>query len=225
MKNLFYKELKLAFHPVIIVFIVAFPFMILIPNYPLFIGFIYICAGYPILFLGANKGKQSNDIIYSALLPVAKKDIIKARMMTLTFMQIVSFSIMGLLTPLAYIIQQNMAATGGAQTVGIPLAGFVSMLGFAFISFGVYDFIYLVCFYKKGRSILLPTFLGMFVFMLVFFSTTVILPMLSRSYYEFFTFAAGWLQVLFMLAGFAIYCLIRYFGYLIAKKELEKADL
>jgi len=41
------------------------------------IGFIYILSCYPILFLGANKGQQSNDLLYSTLLPIRKKDIVK----------------------------------------------------------------------------------------------------------------------------------------------------
>ena len=88
MKALIYKELKLAMHPICYVFIVLFPFMILIPSYPLGIGFIYVLTCYPILFLGANKGQQSNDLLYSTLLPVRKKDIVLARIMTVILMQI-----------------------------------------------------------------------------------------------------------------------------------------
>ena len=81
MKALIYKEFKLAMHPICYIFIVLFPFMVLIPVYPLGISFIYILACYPILFLGANKGQQSNDLLYSTLLPVRKKDIVLARIM------------------------------------------------------------------------------------------------------------------------------------------------
>ena len=74
MKALLYKELKLAMHPICYVFIALFPFMILIPSYPIAIGFLYVLTCYPILFLGANKGQQSNDLLYSTLLPIRKKD-------------------------------------------------------------------------------------------------------------------------------------------------------
>lgn len=56
MKALLYKEFKLAMHPICYIFIALFPLMMLIPSYPLGIGFIYILSCYPILFLGANKG-------------------------------------------------------------------------------------------------------------------------------------------------------------------------
>ena len=79
MKALLYKEFKLAMHPICYLFIFLFPFMVLIPNYPLAVGFIYILSCYPILFLGANKGQQSNDLLFSTLLPIRKKDIVNSK--------------------------------------------------------------------------------------------------------------------------------------------------
>ena len=105
MKALLYKEFKLAMHPICYVFIALFPFMILIPSYPLAIGFIYVLTCYPILFLGVNKGQQSNDLLYSTLLPIRKKDIVKARIMTVALMQFAFIAIMSALAPLAYQIQ------------------------------------------------------------------------------------------------------------------------
>ena len=46
MKALLYKELKLAMHPICYVFIFAFPLMILIPSYPIAIGFLYVMPYY-----------------------------------------------------------------------------------------------------------------------------------------------------------------------------------
>ena len=51
MKALLYKEFRLAMHPICYLFIVLFPFMLLIPSYPVAIGFIYVLVCYPILFL------------------------------------------------------------------------------------------------------------------------------------------------------------------------------
>ena len=88
MKALLYKEFKLAMHPICYIFICLFPFMLLIPSYPIGVGFIYLMSCYPILFLGANKGQQSNDLLYSTLLPIRKKDIVKARIFTVIIMQV-----------------------------------------------------------------------------------------------------------------------------------------
>ena len=42
MKALIYKEFKLSMHPICYIFVAAFPLMILIPSYPIGIGFIYV---------------------------------------------------------------------------------------------------------------------------------------------------------------------------------------
>ena len=86
MKNLLYKEFKLVMHPVIFVFILAFPILAIFPNYPKFIAFIYIFTCYPIVFIGANKGVSSNDVFYSLTLPVRRKDIVLARLSFLTIL-------------------------------------------------------------------------------------------------------------------------------------------
>ena len=48
MKPLIYKELKLSMHPICYIFVALFPLMILIPSYPIGIGFIYILSCHPI---------------------------------------------------------------------------------------------------------------------------------------------------------------------------------
>ena len=134
MKALIYKELKLAMHPICYVFIVLFPFMILIPSYPLGIGFIYVLTCYPILFLGANKGQQSNDLLYSTLLPVRKKDIVLARILTVIFMQLAFVLIMSALYPIALNIAASIKASDsekGALIPGLGLNSYVLLLSFA----------------------------------------------------------------------------------------------
>ena len=141
MKALIYKEFKLAMHPMCYLFIVLFPFMVLIPIYPLGISFIYILTCYPVLFLGANKGQQSNDLLYSTLLPVRKKDIVLARIITVLFMQVASMLIVSALYPLALLINHSMAEAAAAAraagemakdpvNAGLTLNSFVLVLAF-----------------------------------------------------------------------------------------------
>ena len=129
MKALLYKELRLAMHPICYVFIALFPLMILIPSYPLGIGFIYILACYPILFLGANKGQQSNDLLYSVLLPVRKKDIVKARIATVILMQATYMILMSALYPLARIVNAAIAQSASKpEELVIPGLGLDSFV-------------------------------------------------------------------------------------------------
>ena len=161
MKALIYKELKLAMHPICYVFIVLFPFMILIPSYPLGIGFIYVLTCYPILFLGANKGQQSNDLLYSTLLPVRKKDIVMARILTVIFMQIAFILIMTALYPVARIINNAIAQSAEKPNEymipGLGLDSYVLLVAIALIGYAIADIIFFPIYYKHGKSIVMST--------------------------------------------------------------------
>ena len=161
MKALIYKELKLAMHPICYVFIVLFPFMILIPSYPLGIGFIYVLTCYPILFLGANKGQQSNDLLYSTLLPVRKKDIVMARIFTVIFMQIAFILVMTALYPVARIINNAVAQSAENPSEymipGLGLDSYVLLVAIALIGYAIADIIFFPIYYKHGKSIVMST--------------------------------------------------------------------
>ena len=175
MKALIYKELKLAMHPICYVFIVLFPFMILIPSYPLGIGFIYVLTCYPILFLGANKGQQSNDLLYSTLLPVRKKDIVMARIFTVIFMQVAFILVMTALYPVARIINNAVAQSAENPSEymipGLGLDSYVLLVAIALIGYAIADIIFFPIYYKHGKSIVMSTLftiLGFVVYIGVF---------------------------------------------------------
>ena len=161
MKALLFKELRLAMHPICYVFIVLFPFMILIPSYPLGIGFIYVLTCYPILFLGANKGQQSNDLLYSTLLPVRKKDIVMARIFTVIFMQVAFILVMTALYPVARIINNAVAQSAENPSEymipGLGLDSYVLLVAIALIGYAIADIIFFPIYYKHGKSIVMST--------------------------------------------------------------------
>ena len=175
MKALLFKELRLAMHPICYVFIALFPFMMLIPSYPLGIGFIYVLTCYPILFLGANKGQQSNDLLFSTLLPVRKKDIVMARILTVIFMQIAFILVMTALYPVARIINNAIAQSAEKPSEymipGLGLDSYVLLVAIALIGYAIADIIFFPIYYKHGKSIVMSTLftiLGFVVYIGVF---------------------------------------------------------
>ena len=75
------KEIKLAASP-LSYFFLAFTLMAFIPGYPILVCQFFICLG---LFQTFQNGRESNDIIYSVLLPISKKSIVKARFLFVLF--------------------------------------------------------------------------------------------------------------------------------------------
>ena len=229
MKALIYKEFKLAMHPICYVFIAMFPFMILIPSYPLAIGFIYVLSCYPILFLGANKGQQSNDLLYSTLLPIRKKDIVLARIITVLVMQLAFMLITSALAPLAYYMQQNVIIEDSGEHLvspGIPLEGFVSLLGIAIIGFAIADLIFFPIYYKNGKSIVLSTLMTILGFIIYLGIFTIAFPYIPGfEWYGKFLWGSG-LGVQFIVLGVAIVIsfFVHLLTYKISAKRLEKVD-
>ena len=227
MKALIYKELKLAMHPLCYVFIAAFPFMILIPSYPIAIGFIYILSCYPVLFLGANKGQQSNDLLFSTLLPIRKKDIVFARILTVLMMQIAFILIMSALLPLAIFNFKNInsSITDSSQQLVVPGLGhnsFVLLIAIALIGFTLADLIFFPIYYKKGKSIVKSTLLTIIGFAIYICGVTIGLP---------FVPGMGWMTSLNLGIQFAIlggtlvlYAIGHYLVYRISAKRLERVD-
>lgn len=224
MKALLYKEFKLAMHPICYIFIFLFPFMILIPGYPLAIGYIYILSCYPIIFLGANKGQQSNDLLFSTLLPVRKKDIVLARIFTVMIIQFGFIIMMSLLLPLAFYIQS--LGGGKFDNAGLTLNGYVSIVAIALVGYAVADLIFFPIYYKKGKSIVMSTLLTILGFIVYLSIFTIILPYIPgfNGYKVFLCDSDLWIQFLLLLGGLVLYGLIHYLVYRISSKRLEKVD-
>lgn len=229
MKALLYKEFKLAMHPVCYAFILLFPLLILIPSYPIAIGFIYVLTCYPILFLGANKGQQSNDLLYSTLMPVRKKDIVLARIITVITMQFVFIAIMSALLPLAVYLRNSSPSTSGAAlfNVGLGLEGYVSVLAISLLGYAVADLIFFPIYYKRGKSIVMSTLftiLGFAVYLMVFTVAIPFIPGGGEWYIKVLCYSGIGIQFAIFGVVLALYTLIHYLVYKISYKELEKVD-
>lgn len=224
--------MKLAMHPIVWVFLFAFPLMVLIPSYPGFVGFIYICSAYPILFLGANKGQMSNDIYFSCLLPIKRNDIVKARMMTVIFLQVVTLVLTCALAPLGQYFKDlilNDPSTTAEQAaelidVGFGIKGLFASAGITIASFSVYDLIYFTMFYRNGRSIVAPTLLGLLAFMILESVFIIALPLAIPAYKAFFEDNIV-VSLAMLVAGLLFSAAMHFVTYKTASKLFSKVDL
>ena len=226
MKALLYKELRLSMHPVCYVFIALFPLMIFIPKNPLGVGFIYLLCCYPILFLGANKGQQSNDLLYSVLLPVRKKDIVLARILVVILMQVTFILLMSALYPLARLVNaallKSVPDPEKFSIPGLGLDSFVLLLAFGVIGYALADLIFFPTYYKKGKSILLPTLLTIIGFILYISIFTIGLPFIPAL--SFMNNMHLGIQFGILAVSILISFLLHFVVYKISSKRLEKVD-
>ena len=230
MKALLYKEFKLAMHPICYVFIAMFPLMILIPSYPIAIGFIYVLTCYPILFLGANKGQQSNDLLYSTLLPIRKKDIVKARIMTVFIMHLAFIAITSALYPVALMINNGITESALAEdpmanpitNAGLGLNSYVLILAIVLVGFALADLIFFPIYYKNGKSIVMSTLLMILGFVVYLGVFTIGLPYIPGC--EWINTLPLYIQFIALAVSLIIYALLHLLVYKISSKRLEKVD-
>ena len=141
MKNLLYKEFRLAIHPTVYIFFLLTA-LLLVPSYPYYVSFFYLMLG---VFLTFKTNRAENDIFYSALLPVRKGDVVRARVLTVALLELANIVIA---IPFA-VISAKINPAGG-NNAGIEPN--VAFFGLSFLMYGGFNLIFFPVFYKTGRS-------------------------------------------------------------------------
>lgn len=142
MKTLLYKQLRLACHPMTPVFCLS-GIMLLIPNYPYSMAFFYVTLGLFFTFLNMREQK---DIYYSALLPLRKRDTVRAAVAFTVLVELLSVVITALFCLLSAKLQP-----GKDNAVGMDAN--LMLLGAGFVLYGVFNLVFFVCLYRSGYKV------------------------------------------------------------------------
>ena len=158
MKKLLYKELRLALHPASVAFIFLSA-MLLIPNYPYYVAFFYTCLG---IFFTCLTGRENHDILYTAMLPVKKRDVVTARILFAIILQVIQ-----VIAAIPFMfIRRSMPVPPNQVGMEANLA----MLGIAFVLMGLFNLVFFGIYCKTpkkvGKSFVTATIV-MFVAMLI----------------------------------------------------------
>ena len=96
MKKLLHKELRLTAAPITYLFL-AFALMTLIPGYPILMGGLFITLG---IFYTFQTARESGDILFTALLPCKKSDVVRAKYAFCLLIELSGWLLCALLTAL-----------------------------------------------------------------------------------------------------------------------------
>ena len=142
MRNIIIKEMKLSASVLSYLFI-AFGLMFLLPGYPVLCGVFFVTLG---IFQSFQNARETNDILFSALLPFAKRDVVKGKYIFVCFIELCSLVIMSI----AVILRITVFA--GAQvyiTNKLMNANFFA-LGTAFFIFALFNSVFVGGFFKTA---------------------------------------------------------------------------
>lgn len=144
MKKLLKKEFLLSMHPSM-PFMLLLSAMVFIPNYPFAVIFFYTTMA---IFFTCLSGRENRDIAYSLSLPVAKRDVVRARILFAVITELAQLIIMAALIPLA--LKVNPAGNQAGLDANIALVG----LGLAV--YGVFNLVFFTLYYKDVNKVGMP---------------------------------------------------------------------
>ena len=145
MKNLLMKEFKLATLPLTYLFLL-FALMTFIPGYPILCGAFFVCLG---IFQSYQKSREDNDILYSVLLPVSKKDVVKAKYMSVVLLQVTAFAICTVCTA----VRMTFLSESEVYVANALMGANLVFLAFMLLIFATFNGIFVGGFFKTAYGI------------------------------------------------------------------------
>ena len=217
MSNIMLKELKLSASP-LAYFFIAFGLMFFIPGYPILCGTFFITLG---LFQSFQAAREANDIVFSSLLPIAKKDVVKGKYMFVLLIEGCGF----LLMLAATVIRMTALADAPVYRQNALMNANFFALGAALVIFGLFNLIFLGGFFRTAYKIGRPFVIYIIVsFVMIFvFEALHHVPGLG-ALNAFGTDHMG-LQLIMLIAGAVLFIIMTGLSYKYASRNFEKIDL
>lgn len=215
MGNLLYKELRLALHPTNIIFL-SLAAMVFIPGYPYQMAAFFCCLGVHFLCVS---GRENGDIFYTALLPVGKRDIVKARFTLVVLLQLGQMALMGLCILLKDAVMPLDNPAG--------LEANMALIGLCLITFGIFNIIFFTQYYKNPRKIGVPFAIGAVAIFLLISLEVAASYAVPFVHVRLDTRGALYLpeKLMVLAAGMVVYVLLTRIAYGKSAKSFERLDL
>lgn len=217
MYKLLRKELKLSASPLSYLFI-AFGLMTLIPGYPILVGAFFISFG---IFQSYQTAREANDILYSALLPISKADVVRSKFAFSIFIEMCGFSVMTITT----VLRMTLLADSVVYRSNPLMNANLIFLGFALLIFGCFNAIFICGFFKTAYSYGKPFILYIFVAFIIIGIAETLHHIPGLEALNAFGFENIILQLTGLISGALLYVLFTFIALKKAIKRFEIIDL
>ncbi len=217
MSALLKKEMRLSASILSYLFL-GFSLMALLPGYPILCGVFFITLG---LFQSFQSAREANDIVFSALLPVAKRDVVKGKYQFSVLIELCGFAVMAVLTVLRMtVLSGSLVYRQNAMMNANPF-----FLGMALVLFGLFNLIFIGGFFRTAYKFAKPfvTYIIACFLLIGFAEALHHVPGLEAV--NAFGFDHPVLQLSLLLGGALLYVLMTLWSYRKACADFEKIDL
>lgn len=217
MKKMLMKEIRLAASPLSFWFLAAAA-LTFVPGYPILLGTFFLTLG---IFYSFQTTRENNDIGYSLLLPVAKKDIVKGKYLFVLFIEGCGFLAMTVFT----LIRMVFLSDAAAYTKNALMCANLTFLGFVLLIYGIFNLVFVGGFFRTAYKFGKP-----FIFYIIF---AMLIVVLAESLHHFpglgglncFGFTEIVPQLIALAAGALLFAAFTLLGIRNSIKRFEKIDL
>lgn len=217
MRNILSKELRLSASPLAYLFI-AFGLMFLIPGYPVLCGAFFVTLG---LFHSFQAAREANDVVFSVLLPVAKRDVVRGRFLFVCITELCAFCLMAL----AVVLRMTALRDAKPYLENALMNANPFALGMALVVFGLFNLIFVGGFFKTAYKLGRPFVTYIVVTFVVIFAAEALHHVPGLGALNAFGTEHSGVQLLLLAAGAALYALLTLLSCRKACKNFEKTDL
>ncbi len=217
MSALIKKEMRLGASILTYLFL-AFFLMTLLPGYPILCGAFFITLG---MFQSWQSAREANDIVYSALLPVAKRDVVKGKFLFSICIELTGFLGMAIVT----LVRMTVLSDAAVYRQNALMNANPFFLGLALVIFGLFNLIFIAGFFKTAYKFARPFVSYIIVCFLVITVGEALHHVPGLGALNAFGFAHLALQLTLLLGGAAAYALLTWWAYRLSCARFEKIDL
>ena len=217
MSALLRKEIRLSSMLLTWLFI-GFGVMAMIPGYPILCGVFFITLG---IYQSFQSAREANDILYSALLPVAKRDVVKGKYQFVMMVELCGFTLMAVLTILRMTILKDAAVYRQNALMNANLF----YLGAALFVFGLFNVIFVGGFFRTAYKIGKPFVIYIIAAFLTIGAFEALHHFPGLAAVNAFGFDHIVLQMTLLLCGALLYAVMTWISYQKACEDFEKIDL
>jgi len=217
MRNVLLKEVRLSASPLAWLFI-PFGLMFLLPGYPVLCGAFFVTLG---LFQSFQAAREANDIVFTVLLPIAKRDVVRGRYLFVCLIEGCALALMAL----AVALRMTVFLKAPVYRANALMNANCFALGMAHLIFGLFNWIFVGGFFKTAYRFARPFVLFLIAaFLVVGIAETLHhLPGLERL--NAFGTEDMALQLTLLAAGVMLFVVLTVLSLRRACRDFEQTDL
>lgn len=217
MRNVLKKEMKLSASLLSYLFIL-FGLMFFLPGYPVLCGVFFVTLG---IFQSFQNARETNDILFSALLPIAKKDVVRGKYLFVCFIELCGLLLMGLAT----VLRMTLFAGSAVYRANALMNANGFALGVACFLFGLFNAVFVGGFFRTAYKFARPFVTYIILGFLTIFIAEALHHIPGLGWLNAFSTEHLKAQLLLLLGGFVAYLLLTLASYKKACRRFETIDL